>query len=80
MSILHHLPIFKVRINGDYVPDRFMDDVQEIVVDLTLHLPEMVTIRLHDPKLTWVNDLTLLDLGKSLAVEVLPQGEAKSQV
>jgi hypothetical protein len=74
MSILHHLPIFKVRIAGQYVPDGFMDDVQEIVVDSTLHLPEMVTIRLHDAKLEWVNNSKLLDLGKKLAIEALSPG------
>lgn len=80
MAVLHHLPIFKVRIDGKYVPDGFMDDIQEITVDSSLHLPEMVTIQLLDPKLEWVNDQALLDLGKKLVVEVIPPGEPKSKI
>ncbi len=62
------LPQFFVKINGQNVSQEFMTDVQEIVVDSTLYLPEMATIVLQDPDLKWVDDSGLLDLGKSLEI------------
>ena len=39
-----------IKIGGQNVSEAFYDDVEEVVVDNSLHLPDMFTIRLHDQK------------------------------
>jgi phage protein D len=56
-----------VKIDGSDVSKDFMSDVQRIVVDATLHMPSMFTIKLRDPELEWV-DYDLLDLGKPVEI------------
>ncbi len=66
---------FFIKIKGSNVPQDFMDNVVELVVDSSLYLPEMFTILVTDPDFEWVDDTTLLDLGKE--VEISAQtGEA----
>ena len=59
---------FFIKINGQNVPDDFMDSVLEIVVDTSLYLPEMFTILLLDPYLKWTDNSSLLDLGKPVEI------------
>jgi phage protein D/phage baseplate assembly protein gpV len=61
---------FFVKVGGNNVPQAFMDDVLEIVVDSSLYLPEMFTILVQDPTLQWVDDTGLLDLGKEVEISV----------
>ncbi len=61
------------KINGE-VPDGLMSDIDEIIVDSSLHLPDMFTIRLQDPKLEWV-DNSIFDFGKP--VEITAQAAAE---
>ena len=59
---------FFVKIDGALVSTDFMHDVFEVTVQNSLHLPDVATIVLNDPKLKWIDD-TLLSPGK--AIEIL---------
>ena len=48
-------------------------DLLEITVESSLHLPDVATIILHDPRMRWVDDARL-DPGKSIQVAVRMQG------
>jgi phage protein D len=63
------IPIIK--IGGQAVPEEFMDRVEEVVVDTSLHLPDLFTIRLADPTLKWMDD-SLLDIGKEVEISIKP--------
>lgn len=67
---MEFLSQFFVKIDGQNVPEEFMDDVIEIVVDSSLYLPEMFTILLQDSQFKWV-DSTMVKPGK--AVEIAAQ-------
>jgi phage protein D/phage baseplate assembly protein gpV len=58
-----------IKIGGSEVSQQFYDSVDEVVVDTTLHMPDMFTIQLHDPTYQWV-DNTLLDIGKEVEISV----------
>ncbi|HTI52454.1 MAG TPA: VgrG-related protein [Planctomycetaceae bacterium] len=57
-----------VKIDGNYVSEEFMQAVVEVSVESSLHMPDVTTIVLHDPKLRWIDD-PLVAPGK--AVEIL---------
>jgi phage protein D/phage baseplate assembly protein gpV len=58
-----------IKIGGQDVSQEFMDALDEMVVDTSLHLPDLFTIRLHDAALKWVDD-SLLDIGKEVEIAV----------
>ena len=58
-----------IKIGGKDVPEEFMDDLAEVVVDTSLHLPDMFTILVRDPELKWVDD-ALVDVGKEVEIKV----------
>ncbi len=62
---------FFVKIGGKSVPDAdmtaLMRDVIEIMVDDSLHMPDMFTIHLHDKTLKWV-DADLLKIGQEVEI------------
>jgi phage protein D len=60
-------PLFFVTINGRAAPPELLRDVIEIVVDDSLHLPDMFTILLHDGGLRWV-DSDLLAVGTEVQI------------
>ena len=60
-------PRFFLTINGQAAPPELMRDVIEIVVDDSLHLPDMFTILLHDRVLRWV-DSDLLAVGTEVQI------------
>jgi phage protein D/phage baseplate assembly protein gpV len=64
-----HLTQIFIKIGGRDVSKAFMDAVDEVVVDSSLHLPDMFTIRVHDDELEWVDD-RLLDIGKKVEIKV----------
>lgn len=88
MPVLQHIPIFVIKLGEPDaplaamtpVPVRLMDDIAEIVVDMSLHLPDMVTIQLYDPALEWANDAELFALGKKVAIQVQPAQAAKGEL
>ena len=58
-----------IKINGQQVPDRFMADLEEVVVDTSLLLPDMFTIRVLDQELEWV-DNSLFDIGNEVEISI----------
>jgi phage protein D/phage baseplate assembly protein gpV len=69
---------FYVKLSGaDASPD-FMGAVESIVVESTLHLPSMATLRLHDPHLVFI-DSSAIAIGTEITVstgkETLFDGE-----
>jgi phage protein D/phage baseplate assembly protein gpV len=63
-----------IKIDGAPVAEEFMDDLDELVVDSSLYLPGMFTIRLNDSQLKWVDDASL-DIGKAVEIRI-KTGEA----
>jgi phage protein D len=61
---------FFLTINGQAAPPELMRDVIEIVVDDSLHLPDMFTILLHDGALRWV-DSDLLAVGTEIQISAM---------
>ncbi len=45
-----------IRVDGDDLEPRLMDDLIQVVVDSSLHLPDMFLIRFHDEELRWVDE------------------------
>lgn len=66
-----------IKIGGRDVPEEFMDNLREVVVDTSLHLPDMFTILVQDPELRWVDD-SLLEIGKEVEIKV-QTGEEQSR-
>jgi len=56
-----------IRISGSDASEKLMTDVDEVVVDTSLHLPNMFTIRLNDSSLEWM-DSTTFDLGDPVVI------------
>jgi uncharacterized protein involved in type VI secretion and phage assembly len=62
-----YLSVIKVKIAGTEQRDEFMGDVAEIVVDRSLHLPSMFSIRIRDHQFKWV-DKAELAIGKQVEI------------
>lgn len=83
MPPFHQLPTFALKIGQpklgtarpleSNVPVQLMDAIAEIVVDSSLHLPDMVTIRVNDPQLQWLDDSTLFNFGNEVVIEAQAQ-------
>lgn len=74
------LSMFYIKIDGQPVPQEFIDSLNEVVVDTSLYMPSMFTISLNDPDLKWV-DNALLALGKPVEISVKPdEGEGGTEV
>jgi len=56
-----------IKISGTNASDKLMTDVDEVVVDTSVHLPNMFTIRLNDSGLEWMDSKTF-DLGKEVEI------------
>jgi phage protein D len=61
------LPQFYVKLDGQDAPVELLHDLLDIVVESSLHLPDVATLVLHDPRLVWIDD-TRLNLGKTLEI------------
>ena len=59
---------FDITISGQAAPPELIRNVIEIVVDDSLHLPDMFTLRIHDRNLQWVDSE---DIEKHGAGEIL---------
>ena len=66
----HFINLFTIKIDGQNVSEAFYAALQEVVVDTSLNLPGMFSIRLYDDELTWA-DSTLLDLGKPVEIAAI---------
>src|SRR2546421_7491453 len=63
------LPDFSVKIDGSDLFKEAVDDVLEIVVENSVHLPDACTIRLHDYQFRWVDDSRIKET-KSVEVKL----------
>lgn len=63
-----NLSSFVPLIDGKQL-DHILTDIDEIIVDTSLHLPDMCFVRLQDPQMSWV-DMDAIDFGKSLKIKV----------
>ncbi len=61
------------KIGGQAAPRNMMHALKEIVVDTSLHLPDMFTIHLNDSELEWI-DSPLLEIGFPVEISVIPGG------
>ncbi|MFI5385008.1 MAG: VgrG-related protein, partial [Fimbriimonadales bacterium] len=69
---VHLRPDFRVKVDGADLPMEIANDIQEIVVEQSMHMPHACTIRLNDWDITknqfkWVDDPRLKE-GKSVEV------------
>ena len=56
-NLLSH---FYVKIDGADASDEFTRDLLEVTVENSLHLPDVATLVLHDARLHWIDDASLL--------------------
>ena len=56
-----------LKIGGQDMPEEFMRALVETQVENSLHLPDVATLKLNDPKLTWIDDSRLVP-GKTLEI------------
>ncbi|MGD2104961.1 MAG: VgrG-related protein [Anaerolineae bacterium] len=61
---------FFIKIDGQDAPEGLMDALIEVAVEDSVHLPDMFSIRLHDPRLQWVDSETLAE-GKVIEVSAV---------
>jgi Rhs element Vgr protein len=59
-----------IKINGTAVSQTFMRSLRDVVVDTTLHLPSMFTIRLQDNDAKWADNSALLKIGNSVEISM----------
>ena len=69
MATLKYLSVITIKIEGTAQGDDFMTDVSEVIVDRSLHLPSMFSIRIRDAQFEWV-DKAELDIGKKVEISV----------
>jgi phage protein D len=64
-----------VKIDGTLVSEEFMRDLFEVVVDNSLHMPDVATIVVNDAALKWIDD-ALLSPGRAIEISTsaTPQG------
>lgn len=56
-----------VQIDGAEVTDELMGDLLEVIVENSLHLPDVATLVFHDARLHWIDDASLIP-GKAIRV------------
>ena len=62
-----------VKIGGSDAPREMMRALREIVVDTSLHLPDMFTLHLNDETLFWM-DSDLIKIGALVEISAIPGG------
>lgn len=65
---------FFIKIGGKVITD-LMSDVIDVVVDDSLYLPDMFTIRVKDNNLKWTDSSDLLAIGKEVEISAQAPGE-----
>jgi len=68
-----------LKIDGSAASEELMRDLREIVVDTSLHLPDMFTIHINDPNLTWI-DSSIFEIGKKVEISGKEPGEDSPSV
>src|SRR4029453_1821371 len=62
---------FYIKVDGADVSEEFMRALVEAQVENSLHMPDVATLVIHDPRLRWLND-PLLAPGKTIEVSAMP--------
>jgi phage protein D/phage baseplate assembly protein gpV len=68
MPASHFTQLF-IKINGTDISPELMHQLEEAVVDTSLHMPGMFTLLFQDPELKWVDD-TLFEVGKAVEISI----------
>src|SRR5579859_3150106 len=63
----HLLSQFYLKLDGALASDEINNDLLEISIESSLHLPDVAMVTLHDPHLRWV-DNDMLAPGKGLQI------------
>ncbi len=58
---------FYVKIDGTDVSEEFMHALVEVTVESSLHMPDVATLVMHDPRLHWIDEPSLAP-GKTVVV------------
>ncbi len=69
MSDNRHVSDFYLKLDGADAPPELVQDILEITVENSLHLPDVATLIINDRRLKWVDDSRLMP-GKTLVVNV----------
>jgi phage protein D/phage baseplate assembly protein gpV len=64
-----------LKIDGSQASANMWHVIREIVVDTSLYQPDMFSIQLDDPSLTWI-DSDLLDIGRTVEISAKAEGES----
>lgn len=72
------LPQCYITLDGEEASAEFMRDLQEVMVESSLHLPDVATIVVHDHTFAWA-DGSRLDPGKAVQI-TFAVGKSKQQV
>lgn len=62
---------FYIKIGGEDAPEELMNNLIEVTVEDSVHLPDMFAIRLHDARLRWVDSQTFAE-GKEVEISAAP--------
>jgi len=73
------LPLLEITINGQPAPAKLMQEMTECIVENSLHLPDMCTIRLTDDEFKFIDD-KLLSEGKPIEVKAGFQGQTPETI
>ncbi|MFC1892696.1 VgrG-related protein [Chloroflexota bacterium] len=73
MAKYDHIAHMPFKIKGENATREMMHAVREIVVDTSLHLPDMFTIHLNDSELEWI-DSPLLEIGAPVEISAIIGG------
>lgn len=64
-----HILHLSIKVEGTPASEEVVSDLLEVVVDRTLHLPSMFTIRLFSPNMRWLTDDTFRE-GKNIEISI----------
>ncbi|MGC1297585.1 MAG: VgrG-related protein [Alloacidobacterium sp.] len=65
---------FYIKIGGTDASEELMRGVTDVLVESSLHLPDVATLTIHDPGLRWIDE-TLLEPGKEIEISTAPNEE-----
>ncbi len=69
---------FYLKLGGADAPEELMQDLANVEVDDSLHIPDMFTLQVRDPRLTWA-DSDLLKIGQEVEILAKAAGENSQQ-
>jgi len=70
---------FFIKVDGSDISTDLMDDLIEVTAETSLHLPDALSICLHDERLKWIDEGPF-QLGKEVEVSAQAEGSATSRM